>query len=299
MPNAERPTNAFRRLLAMTNRIHMVQRLSLVALVAAASVPAFVACGGGSSTAPGAASPSASVGMQGAPPQGYGAAPQGYPQQPQAGYPQQQPPGAYPQQPAPGYAQQPPPQGAYPQQPAPQQVPPGATAAGTAAAPAAPLGSVTTTDPNQLAALFAQAAAAGQAMLQQPGQVPGDPTELGLAAAAATHAKGEQLQGQLAKATLQEGGHNAFMVTMQPGTCYTIIGFSPAGQVKNVDLHLLAPPFYNVLAGQDTTDNNQAFIGSTPNPMCPVIPLPLQYKVDITARTGSGNVAVGVYTKSK
>ena len=89
------------------------------------------------------------------------------------------------------------------------------------------------------------------------------------------------------------------MVTMQPGTCYTIIGFSPPGQVKNVDLHLLAPPFYNVLAGQDTTDNNTAYIGSTPNPMCPLIPLPLQYKVDITARTGSGNVGVGVYTKSK
>jgi hypothetical protein len=283
----------------MTNRIHMVQRLSLVALVATASIPAFVACGGGNSSGSGAASPSASVGMQGAPPQGYAQQPAGYPQQQPAGYPQQQPAGYPQQQPAAGYPQQQP--AGYPAQA--QGVPPGATAAappaGTAAAPTAPLGSVTTTDPNQLAALFAQAAAAGQAMLQAPGAVPGDPVELGLAAAAATHAKGEQLQGQIAKANLQEGGHNAFMVTMQPGTCYTIIGFSPAGQVKNVDLHLLAPPFYNVLAGQDTTDNNQAFIGSTPNPMCPVIPLPLQYKVDITARTGSGNVAVGVYTKSK
>jgi hypothetical protein len=212
-------------------------------------------------------------------------------------YPQQQPPGAYPQQTAQPYPQQAPaPVGAQPVQ---QQgsVPPGATAA--APASSAPLGTVVTTDPNQLASLFSQAAAAGQAMLQQPGQVPGDPVELGLAASAALHAKGEQLQGQIAKATLQEGGHNEFMVTMQPGTCYTIIGFSPTGQIKNLDLHLLAPPFYNVLVGQDTTDNNQAFIGSTPSPMCPVIPLPLQYKVDITARTGAGNVGVGIYTKSK
>jgi hypothetical protein len=287
----------------MTNR-KLLQRVSLASLVAVASIPAFMACGGASGS--GAATPSASAPPgYGPPPPGYGQAPPGYPQQqqpaqyPQQTYPQQQPvaqqPGAYP---APGNG--------YPQQPAPAQqgAPPGATAvspspAPAASAPTAPLGSVFTTDPNQLAQLFAQAAAAGQAMLQQPGQVPGDPVELGLAAAALVHAKGEQLQGQIAKATLQEGGHNEFMVTMQPGTCYTIIGFSPPGQVKNVDLHLLAPPFYNVLAGQDTTDNNAAFIGSTPNPMCPVIPLPLQYKVDITARSGSGAVGVGVYTKGK
>ena len=177
-------------------------------------------------------------------------------------------------------------------------VPPGATAAGSAAPPPGPLGSVVTTDPSQLAAIFAQAAQAGQAMLQQPGQVPGDPVELGLAAAAATHAKGEQLQGQIAKASLQEGGHNEFMITMQPGSCYTIVGFSPPGQVKNVDLHLLAPPLYNVLAGQDTTDNNMPVVGATPNPMCPIIPMPLTYKVDISARSGSGNVGVGIYTKA-
>lgn len=297
----------------MTNR-KLLQRASFAALAATASIPAFVACSGASGSTSGAGAPSASVG--GAPPPGYGPAPQGYgqapagyPQQPQPGpYPQQQQQQPYPQQQAP-VAQQPgaypAPAATYPQQPAPAQAsaPPGATAvpapAPAASAPTAPLASVLTTDPNQLAALFAQAAAAGQAMLQQPGQVPGDPVELGLAAAALVHAKGEQLQGQIAKANLQEGGHNEFMVTMQPGTCYTIIGFSPAGQIKNVDLHLLAPPFYTFLAGQDTTDNNAAFIGSTPNPMCPVIPLPLQYKVDITARAGSGAVGVGVYTKSK
>jgi hypothetical protein len=158
---------------------------------------------------------------------------------------------------------------------------------------------VVTTDPNQLATLFAQAAAAGQAMLQTPGAVPGDPVELGIKAAAMKHAAGEQPVGQIAKGTLQEGGHQEFMVTMQPGSCYTIVGFSPPGQIKNVDLHLLAPPFYNFLAGQDVTDNNVPTIGSTPSPMCPIIPVPLQYKVDITARTGSGNVGVQVFSKTK
>jgi hypothetical protein len=293
----------------MTTRSQTLQRLSLGALAAAASIPAFVACAGTGGSGSGAAAPSASAGVATAPPgatpagaTGYGQAPAGYPQQqPPPGY-GQPPPAAYPQQPPTGGAPQTPPPAGYPQQPTAQQpgVPPGATAAASAsAAPAGPLGSILTTDPNQLAAIFAQAAAAGSAMLQTPGQVPGDPVELGLAASAALHAKGMTMQGQIAKANLQEGGHNAFMVTMQPGTCYTIIGFSPPGQVKNVDLHLLAPPFYNMLAGQDTTDNNQAFIGSTPNPMCPIIPLPLQYKVDIAARTGSGNVGVAVYTKAK
>ena len=111
----------------MTNRNEMIQRLSLGTLVAAASLPVFVACATGSNSASGAASPSASAGAP--PPQGQ-APPPGYAQQPQpppAGYPQQQPPPA-------GYPQQQPPPAGYPQQPvagqpAPQQPasPPGAT----------------------------------------------------------------------------------------------------------------------------------------------------------------------------
>jgi hypothetical protein len=107
-----------------------------------------------------------------------------------------------------------------------------------------------------------------------------------------------QPEGQVAKGQLTEGGqHLDFMVTMQPGKCYTIIGCSAT--VKNVDLTLLTPPLYNMLAGQDTTDNNMPVVGGTPNPMCPVIPLPLTYKVDIAARSGSGNVGVQVYSKAK
>jgi hypothetical protein len=296
----------------MPNRIQTIKRASLVALAAAASVPAMIACGSGTSTSAGATAPSASVGYGQQPPAGYGQqapagygqqAPAGYGQQAPAGYgQQQQPPAGYGQQAPAGYGQQPP--AGYGQQQAPtgygqpaQNVPPGATAAG--ASSAAPLGSIVTTDPNQLASIFAAAAAAGQAMLSPTGQIPGDPVELGLAATAAKHAAGEQAQGQVAKANLQEGQHNSFMITMQPGTCYTIIGYSPPGQIKNVDLNLLAPPFYNVMAGQDTTDNNAPVVGSTPHPMCPVVPLPLQYKVDIAARSGSGAVGVQIYSKSK
>jgi hypothetical protein len=89
------------------------------------------------------------------------------------------------------------------------------------------------------------------------------------------------------------------MVPMQAGKCYALIGFSPPGQIRNVDLNLLAPPFYNILAGQDTTDDNTPIIGKAPNPMCPIVPVPLNYKVDIVARAGAGQVGVQLFSRPK
>jgi hypothetical protein len=286
-------------------RNQIVQCSSLVALVAIASVPAMVACGGASGSAAGAAVPSGSA-APGMPQAGYPqqpgmpGAPAGYPQQgAPAGYPQQPTaPAGYPQQPAPGgYAQTP---GAAP----PGATPPGATPAGAASATPAPLGAVNLTDPNALASLFQQAVSALPAQLSAPGAVPGDPVELGLKAAAAKYAAGEQPEGQIAKAQVQQGGqHFSFTYTLNAGTCYTIVGYSPPGQVQDLDLYLLAPPFYNPaipggIAGQDTTHNNTPTVGAAPHPLCPVIP-GLAYKIDISARQGSGNIGVQIFSKPK
>ena len=89
------------------------------------------------------------------------------------------------------------------------------------------------------------------------------------------------------------------MVTLQAGKCYTLVGFSAPGAVSDVDLNLLAPPLYLTLAGQDLTHNNTPTIGASPSPMCPVIAFPLQYKLDVFARDGSGMVAVQLYSKTK
>ncbi len=169
-----------------------------------------------------------------------------------------------------------------------------------------------TNDPNQLSAIFAQAAQAAQAFLQPPGSggstsgggggASAIPTSLAdgcIKALALQAAPGMSPEGQEATGTLQEGGHLAFMVPMQGGKCYTLIGCSPPGQIKNLDLNLLAPPFYNFLAGQDTSDDNHPIIGNGSKPMCPVVPVALNYKVDIVARSGSGSVAVQLYSKSK
>ena len=88
------------------------------------------------------------------------------------------------------------------------------------------------------------------------------------------------------------------MYTLSPGKCYAILGFSPPGAVQDVDLNLLTVPF-NTLAGQDLTHNNTPTVGGSPNFMCPVIPLPVQYKLDIHARVGAGEVAVALYSKNK
>jgi len=240
------------------------------------------------------------------PQQGYPQQQQGYPPQ-QQGYPQQQqgyPPQAqpYPQtQPTPqGYPPQPQPQpqGYPPQpQPTPQGYPPQPQPA--PAGSSGPLGPIGTTNPADLSSIFAQAAQGLNAMMQQPGTVPGDLVEGGIKVIAAAAAQGMQPEGQIAKGTLQQGGHLEFMVPMQAGKCYTLIGFSPPGQITNVDLNLLAPPFYTTLAGQDTTADNHPIIGKAPNPMCPIVPLPINYKVDIVARTGSGQVGVQLYSKAK
>jgi hypothetical protein len=108
-----------------------------------------------------------------------------------------------------------------------------------------------------------------------------------------------QPEGAELKQNLPEGQHAVMMVTLQAGKCYSIVGFSPPGGVKDLDLNLLAPPLYLTLAGQDLTHNNTPTIGGSPSPMCPVLAFPLQYKLDVFARSGSGQVAVQLYSKTK
>jgi hypothetical protein len=268
---------------------------SLVALAGAAVAPFGVGCGG--SNPPANTAPNGSVTVM-QPPPGYQAGPPGYPGQP-AGYPQQQ----YPQQ---GYPQQQQAPAGYPQQPAPagypQQQPQAAPQQPAAAAPAAsaPAGPLAATDPSSLQGILAglQAAIPGQMAL--PGGMTADPVEAGLKLMAAKDAPGMQPEGQELKQTINEGQHAVMMVTLQAGKCYSILGFSPpAVGVKDLDLNLMAPPLYMTLAGQDMTHTNTAAIGAAPSPMCPVVMFPLQYKLDVFARSGSGPVVVQLYSKNK
>jgi hypothetical protein len=167
------------------------------------------------------------------------------------------------------------------------------------AATAQPLAPITTTDPKDLAALVTQAQAAPAADLESPDEASGDPLAAGLKRVAAKSAPGMKPEGQLARGKLASGGHLSFAVTLAPGKCYALVGYAAPGTVKNLDLNLFAPPLYNVLAGQDGSDDNAPVLGMAPNPMCPATPLELSYKVDIVARAGAGNVGVQLYSKAK
>ena len=276
----------------MTTRLLVFPSLLAVSLL----LPLY-ACGGGNSNQP----PPQQQGFNGQP--GYNGYPpqQGYPQQgyppPQQGYPQQ---AGYPQQPPPqqgGFPQQPPPQqGGVPQQPPPQQPPP---TAGGQPAPAGSSGQASPIPGFPLPQdLLAQIGAAGSAVLT-PGGVAGDPIELGIKLIAQRAAPNMQPEGQMAKDSLQAGGHKEMMITLQGGKCYTIIGFSPPLQVTNLDLHLLAPPFYNSDAGHDDTNDGSPVIGRGSNPTCPIAPFPLQYKLDIFAAQGQGQFGVQVFSRNR
>jgi hypothetical protein len=259
----------------------------LVALGAAAIVPlGLVACGGGSNNTPPNTAASASVAFGQPPPGAY----------PPPGYPGAAPPG-YPGAPPPGYTTAPPPGYTTPGQPPPGYPP--STTTPPAASSAAP-GPLAPTDPNSLQGILQGLQSAFQGtVVPGGGGLPGDLTEAGLKAQALRLAPGMQPEGDELKQNLQQGQHAVMMVTLQAGKCYTLVGFSAPGGVQDVDLNLLAPPFYMTLAGQDLTHNNTPAIGAAPSAMCPVVAIPLQYKLDVFARQGSGTVAVQLYSKSK
>jgi hypothetical protein len=119
-------------------------------------------------------------------------------------------------------------------------------------------------------------------------------------AAAAKAAPKMDREGQPGRATLKEGEHFGMIVTMSPGRCYTIIGFSPAGNVTQLDLKLLTPPLYNIEAGKSGTgEKNQPIIGKGAGALCPMLPLAVPYKLDAAATKGAGRIGIQVFARNK
>jgi len=118
---------------------------------------------------------------------------------------------------------------------------------------------------------------------------------------AAKDAPGMQPEGQPLTAQLAEGQHTDMTVNMVGGKCYTVIGASvPGVGVKDLKLTLLTPPFYTVSAGDSTKGAaGESVIGAGSKPTCPLLPVPVAYKLDVFAKSGSGPVAVQVYSKTK
>jgi hypothetical protein len=159
------------------------------------------------------------------------------------------------------------------------------------------LAAILTVDPSQVAAIASAAASAPAPKTGPQGSARG--LEKGIASVASKSAPGMKPEGLVATGMLKEGDHYVWSLSLPPGKCYAIVGWSPTGEVQDLDLHLLAPPFFSSITGEDVTDDNMPVVGGGPNPMCPVTASPMPYKLDITAQKGGGHAAVQVYSKSK
>ncbi len=131
------------------------------------------------------------------------------------------------------------------------------------------------------------------------GTLAGNVSEAGLEAQRMVYAKDMQPDGAIFKKVLSEGAHDSIMVPMTAGKCYTILGFSPPGIVRVLDLDLMAPPFYTVPFMQAKAVNNRPVIAGGAQATCPIFPFPVSYKLDIHAKSGSGEVVVQVYSRIK
>jgi hypothetical protein len=177
----------------------------------------------------------------------------------------------------------------------PLATPPAASSAAEANDTPTPLAQVLVTDNGQIQKIFEAANSAPSATLKAGGSTGNDPLAKGVRDAAKKLPAGMQPEGPLAMGSLKEKQHLQTDVTLAPGKCYSIVGYSK--KVKDLDLYLLLPP--GILSGQDLTDDNKPIIGGPPQPMCPVSAQPVTYKLDIFADSGAGDVAVQLFSKGK
>jgi hypothetical protein len=173
----------------------------------------------------------------------------------------------------------------------------GSVPEGSPSAPGYPVYRLALTDPHSLDGILPDLQNAPEGNMVTRGSVPGDRVEAGVSALASHLAAGMSSDGKMLRQTLNEGQHVAMVVTLRGGECYTILGFSPRGGIKDLDLTLLEPPEYAMPVGQDLTWGRTAALGPSPSPMCPVLKSPARYRLDVYARKGSGPVAVQLYSK--
>jgi len=160
--------------------------------------------------------------------------------------------------------------------------------------------------PSASASTSASAAASGSASAAPSGSAPAllaagvdAALDAAIVAQAAKDAPGMTAEGGTGHETLQQGGHFGMVVTLQPGKCYTIIALSAPLQISELDVHLFMLPLNLESGHSPPTDKNPAVLGRGAQKTCPVSPIPVPYKVDVSARKGAGRVAVAVFSKSK
>jgi hypothetical protein len=160
----------------------------------------------------------------------------------------------------------------------------------------APLGAVLA-DPMALENILSGALAGGAAMLG--GLTGGEqgPLEQGIKMQAQAQARGATPEGQLMTARLAGDAHAEGSLTLQPGSCYTVIGFGGPG-VFDYQLNLMtAPPVPPQILAQSPTGSVTPVVGANDQCVRSPYPLPLLVKLDMHLLRGQGMVGAQVYKK--
>ena len=149
---------------------------------------------------------------------------------------------------------------------------------------------------------------------QQPAPAPAptgpvttfDPTvvqvmSVALAVPAQKDAKGMKKEGETMGANLQEGQTMEQVVTLLPGKCYTVVGLSmPLVQDMSIHMSPVIPlpgaPALGVLS-QSQTSGTQVSMAPMPSCYTNLLPMPMQAKIVVTAKSGSGPVGAQLYVK--
>ncbi len=121
-----------------------------------------------------------------------------------------------------------------------------------------------------------------------------------LAPIAQTDAKGMKKEGEMLSGVLQEGQSLEQMAMLQSGKCYTVVGLG-LPMVQELDIVMAPvipiPGAPNFPMAQDLKTGSQATMAPAPNCYKHFAPLPIQVKIIVTAKTGSGAVGAQLYVK--
>ena len=183
----------------------------------------------------------------------------------------QPPPGAY---------------GNYAPNPAP---PPAAPPIGHTPGPVSPFGTILS-DPNGLQGVLAGALAGGSAAF---GAMVGGESKIiqqGILIKARTDARGMTPTTELMTARLTAGRHAHATFTLEPGRCYTVVGFSAPG-VFDYQIHLIAaPPLPPQVLAQSAPGRPDPTLGMGQDCIRNPYGQPVVVTIDMHVRAGQGLV---------
>ena len=160
----------------------------------------------------------------------------------------------------------------------------------------APLG-VVVSDPARAEDILAGALGGGVVTLGLPSGGDGEVIERRIDEAARTAARGMTPVGEVMFAQLTTDGHARGALTMQPGACYTVVGFGASGVLEFQVNVLTSPPIPPQILAQSVPADATAVVGGDDQCIRSRYATPFDVGIDLHVVRGQGAVGARVYAK--